>query len=105
MRKRFEWSPQARGDLKEIEREQALQILKAFTRWGQTGEGDVKHLRGKLSGTHRLRVAIGASGFRKRKGTSSISWQSATAAKPTDKSLRAIRLGDLFDGAELGRLQ
>jgi mRNA-degrading endonuclease RelE of RelBE toxin-antitoxin system len=27
VKKRFEWSPQARSDLKEIEREQAMQIL------------------------------------------------------------------------------
>jgi hypothetical protein len=45
VKKRFEWSPQARSDLREIEREQAMQILMALTRYGQTGEGDIKHLR------------------------------------------------------------
>jgi hypothetical protein len=33
-----------RSDLNEIEREQAMQILMALTRYGQTGEGDIKHL-------------------------------------------------------------
>jgi mRNA-degrading endonuclease RelE of RelBE toxin-antitoxin system len=56
VKKRFKWSPQARSDLKEIEREQAMQILMALTRYAETGEGDIKHLRGKLTGTRRLRV-------------------------------------------------
>ena len=34
MKKRFEWSPEARSDLKEVEREQAMQILMALTRYG-----------------------------------------------------------------------
>ena len=63
--KRFEWSPQARSDLKEIEREQAVQILMALRRYGQTGEGDIKHLRGKLTGSRRLRVGVR---FQERKG-------------------------------------
>lgn len=68
MKKRFEWSPQARNDLKEIEREQAIQILMALTRYGQTGEGDIKHLRGKLAGTRRLRVGDWRVRFQERKG-------------------------------------
>ena len=68
MKKRFEWSPQARSDLKEIEREQAMQILMALTRYGQTGEGDIKHLRGKLSGLRRLRVGDWRVRLQERKG-------------------------------------
>lgn len=85
MKKRFEWSPQARSDLKKIEREQAMQILMALTSYGETGEGDIKHLRGKLTGTRPSAWAIGASGFWKEKGISSTSWPSAAAAKPTGK--------------------
>jgi mRNA-degrading endonuclease RelE of RelBE toxin-antitoxin system len=68
VKKRFEWSPQARSDLKEIEREQAMQILMALTRYGQTGEGDIKHLRGKLSGLRRLRVGDWRVRLQERKG-------------------------------------
>ena len=68
MKKHFEWSPQARSDLNEIEREQAMQILMALTRYGQTGEGDIKHLRGKLAGTRRLRVGDWRVRFQERKG-------------------------------------
>ena len=68
MKKRFEWSPQARNDLREIEREQAMQILIALTRCGLTGEGDIKHLGGKLTGTRRLRVGDWRVRFQERKG-------------------------------------
>ena len=33
-----------------------MRILRALTRYAQTGEGDIKALEGKLTGTHRLRV-------------------------------------------------
>jgi len=68
VKKRFEWSPQARSDLNEIEREPAMQILMALTRYGQTGEGDIKHLRGKLAGTRRLRVGDWRVRFQERRG-------------------------------------
>jgi hypothetical protein len=38
VKKRFEWSPQACSDLKEIDREQAMQILMALTRYGHRSE-------------------------------------------------------------------
>jgi hypothetical protein len=37
----------------------------ALRRYGQTGEGDIKHLRGKLTGSRRLRVGVR---FQERKG-------------------------------------
>jgi mRNA-degrading endonuclease RelE of RelBE toxin-antitoxin system len=33
-----------------------MRILAALTRYAETGEGDVKALEGKFTGTHRLRV-------------------------------------------------
>ena len=44
----------AKGDLRSIDREQAMNILVALTRYADTGEGDVKQLKGSLD--FRLRV-------------------------------------------------
>jgi mRNA-degrading endonuclease RelE of RelBE toxin-antitoxin system len=52
----FIWTDAARRDLRRIDRDQALRILKSLARFGESGEGDVKELQGVLSGTHRLRV-------------------------------------------------
>lgn len=56
MRLEFIWSTTARAQLRRIERETAMRILVALTRYAETGEGDVKALEGKFSGAHRLRV-------------------------------------------------
>ena len=63
----FIWSEQARGDLRKIDRENAVQILHALTRWGETGVGDVKHLKGSLLGRRRLRVGDYRIRFEPRK--------------------------------------
>lgn len=52
----FVWASSARAELRKIEREMAMRILLALTRYLETGEGDVKALEGKFSGAHRLRV-------------------------------------------------
>ena len=51
---RFRFTEAARNDLRRIDREQAMQILQALARYGETGEGDVKRLQG--SRDFRLRV-------------------------------------------------
>ena len=51
---RFQWTDQARGELRKIERQQAMNILLELTRYGTTGQGDVKRL--KNSDQYRLRV-------------------------------------------------
>jgi hypothetical protein len=84
VKKCFEWSPQARSDLKEIEREQAIQILMALTRYGETGKAMANTSAESWLAHAAFAWAIGGSGFRKRKRTST-SWQSVTGAKPTDK--------------------
>lgn len=43
-------------ELRRVDRETAMRILLALTRFGRTGIGDVKALEGGLSGTFRLRV-------------------------------------------------
>ena len=45
-----------------------MQILIALTSYGQTGEGDIKRLRGKLTGTLRLRVGDWRVRLQEKKG-------------------------------------
>ena len=49
------WDPAARADLRRIDRDTAMRILLALTRYGKTGEGDVKMLTDR-EGLYRLRV-------------------------------------------------
>jgi mRNA-degrading endonuclease RelE of RelBE toxin-antitoxin system len=53
--KSFLWEPAARADLRQMDRETAMRILLALTRYGDTGEGDVKPLTDR-DGLYRLRV-------------------------------------------------
>ena len=47
--------PAARTDLRKLDRETAMRILLTLTRYGNTGEGDVKMLTDR-DGLYRLRV-------------------------------------------------
>ena len=67
--KNFVWSTSARLELRRIDRETAMRILTALTRYAKTGEGDVKALEGKFSGTHRLRVGDWRVRFRRVAGS------------------------------------
>ena len=62
----IEWKPATRVDLRAIDRKTALRILHAITRYANTGEGDVRRLKGAKSEL-RLRV----SGWRGRIGPAS----------------------------------
>jgi mRNA interferase RelE/StbE len=53
--KSFVWEPAARADLRKLDRETAMRILLTLTRYGDTGEGDVKMLTDR-DGLYRLRV-------------------------------------------------
>lgn len=53
--KSFLWEPAARADLGKLDRETAMRILLTLTRYGNTGEGDVKMLTDR-DGLYRLRV-------------------------------------------------
>jgi mRNA-degrading endonuclease RelE of RelBE toxin-antitoxin system len=64
----FVWASSARAELRRIERETAMRILLAQTRYAETGEGDVKALEGKFSGAHRLRVGDWRVRFRRVQG-------------------------------------
>jgi mRNA interferase RelE/StbE len=48
-------TPQAKTDVRRIDRETAMRILTALDRFAQTGEGDIKKLKGD-SNESRLRV-------------------------------------------------
>jgi mRNA interferase RelE/StbE len=54
LRTRFHWKDQARADLRRIDREEAMKILRALTDYANSGVGDVKRLQG--SPDFRLRV-------------------------------------------------
>jgi mRNA-degrading endonuclease RelE of RelBE toxin-antitoxin system len=53
--KSFVWEPAARADLRKLDRETAMRILFTLTRYGDTGEGDVKMLTDR-AGLYRLRA-------------------------------------------------
>ena len=53
---RFVWPESARSELRGIDRETARRILTALTRYGESGEGNVKALAGEWLGFTRLRV-------------------------------------------------
>jgi mRNA-degrading endonuclease RelE of RelBE toxin-antitoxin system len=50
------WSPEARSDLRAIDRETALRILRAIDMYLATGAGDVKRLRPPR---HEFRLRVG----------------------------------------------
>ena len=51
----FVWEPAARADLRRLDRDIAMRILLALTRYGELGEGDVKKLTDR-EGLYRFRV-------------------------------------------------
>ena len=64
---RFRFTEAARSDLRRIDREQALNILRALTRFGETGEGDLKQLKGSKDfrlrvGDYRVRMRLSQDG-------------------------------------------
>jgi len=50
------WTSAARRDVRAIDADVALYLLKALSRFLETGHGDVIALQGELAGTYRLRV-------------------------------------------------
>jgi len=64
----FVWASSASAELRRIERETAMRILLALTRYAETGEGDIKALEGKFTGAHRMRVGDWRVRFRRVSG-------------------------------------
>ncbi len=50
-----DWEPVAGADFRRLDRDTAMRILLALTRYGDLGEGDVKRLTDR-DGLYRLRV-------------------------------------------------
>lgn len=69
MKLNFVWTTAARAQLRRTDRETAMRILTALTRYAETGEGDVKALDGKFTGTHRLRISNWRVRFRRQGDT------------------------------------
>lgn len=53
--RRILWSEGARADIRRLDRETAMRIFAALHRFAETGEGDIKKLKGE-PGELRLRV-------------------------------------------------
>jgi mRNA interferase RelE/StbE len=53
---KFIWPDSARAELRAIDRDTAMRILRALTLYARTGEGDLKALSGQWEGCFRLRV-------------------------------------------------
>ena len=56
MAKKIEWTPQARADVRTLDRQTALRLLKALARFRLTESGDVKRLEGTNPAEFRLRI-------------------------------------------------
>lgn len=76
------WSPEARADLRAIDRETAIQILYCVDRYLASRNGDVKKLKPPLTG-FRLRCGDYRVSSIPKTRTPSRLPASATAAKPT----------------------
>lgn len=66
MAKRVAWSAEARADLRAIDRETALRLLKSLDRYLKTGAGNVKQLEGFDPPLFRFRTGAWRVIYRKR---------------------------------------
>lgn len=66
MNKIIHWSDEARADVRAIDRDTALRLLKSLTRFVETDAGDVKQLQGFHPPRFRLRMGDWRIVFRKR---------------------------------------
>ena len=53
--RKIAWPESARADIRRLDRDTAMRIFAALHRFAETGEGDIKKLKGE-SGELRLRV-------------------------------------------------
>lgn len=53
--KKIAWSEPARADIRRLDRDTAMRILAGLHHFAETGQGDIKKLKGE-SGELRLRV-------------------------------------------------
>jgi len=60
------WSPEARADLRAIERDTTLRLLKSLDRFLKTGAGNVKQLEGFNPPLFRIRIGAWRLIYRKQ---------------------------------------
>lgn len=89
MAKRIVWTGQARDDLRHIDQQTALQILKTLARYVSSGEGDTKQLQGVEPPLLRLRSQDHRVFFRET-GDYLKSIEYCTAEKPTGRSIHRL---------------
>lgn len=53
---KFVWPESAKAQLRAIDRETAVRILKLLMEYGQSGAGDVRSLSGEWQGYLRIRI-------------------------------------------------
>jgi len=83
--KKIRFQPNVPEEVRAIERQTALDILRALHRYAETGKGRVKPLGGEFQGLLRLRVGNHRVLFDER-ATPSPSTASAIADTPTVKA-------------------
>lgn len=52
----IEWSDDARGDVRRLDRPTAMRVFEGILHYATTGGGDVLPLRGDMAGSLRLRI-------------------------------------------------
>lgn len=65
MAKQIRWTTEARADMRAIDRDTALRLLKALDRYLKTEAGNVKQLEGFDPPLYRLRIGAWRFIFRK----------------------------------------
>ena len=53
---KIEWSPEAKADVRALDKTTAMFVFDGLLRYVRTGNGDVKSLHGSMQGRLRLRV-------------------------------------------------
>jgi mRNA-degrading endonuclease RelE of RelBE toxin-antitoxin system len=51
----IEWSEEARADVRRLDKPAAQRVFDTLLRFARTGQGDIRQLKGSLSGKLRLR--------------------------------------------------
>lgn len=87
--KKIAWSEQARADIRRLDRETAMRILTALHRFAETGEGDIKRLKGSpTNNDYAWETTVYAS--LKSLSRLSVSIRYGIASKPIDKAAKEI---------------
>jgi hypothetical protein len=74
--KKIDWSEDARADVRRIDRKMAMRIFTSIQRFAETGEGDVKELKGQSGELLLAKEArTGAPDKGRQKGSTRAIWR------------------------------